>query len=130
MARTLQAIALSRRDAPSLPAAAALAVLGIVYGDIGTSPLYALKQAASTGGTLSSATPSRSVASTSDPGCRTGTAGQNARAIPPGTPEPGLHGYREASELSAQAFSPGDLAKGLDWRSGDPKGDRAEAEND
>src|SRR5947209_7853739 len=30
----------------------ALAALGIVYGDIGTSPLYALKQAASAAGTL------------------------------------------------------------------------------
>jgi KUP system potassium uptake protein len=30
-----------------------LAALGIVYGDIGTSPLYALKQAAGAGGTLS-----------------------------------------------------------------------------
>jgi len=56
MARTLQAVALARHDAPPLPAAAALAALGIVYGDIGTSPLYALKQAASAGGTLSSAT--------------------------------------------------------------------------
>ena len=36
-----------------LPAAAALAALGIVYGDIGTSPLYAFKQAAEAGGTLS-----------------------------------------------------------------------------
>jgi KUP system potassium uptake protein len=56
MARTVQAVALARHDAPPLPAAAALAALGIVYGDIGTSPLYALKQAASAGGTLSSAT--------------------------------------------------------------------------
>jgi KUP system potassium uptake protein len=56
MARTLQAVALARHDAPPLPAAAALAALGIVYGDIGTSPLYALKQAAAAGGTLSSAT--------------------------------------------------------------------------
>jgi KUP system potassium uptake protein len=36
-----------------LPAAAALTALGVVYGDIGTSPLYALKQAADAGGTLS-----------------------------------------------------------------------------
>jgi KUP system potassium uptake protein len=56
MARTLQAVALARHDAPPLPAAAALAALGIVYGDIGTSPLYALKQAAAAGGTLSSET--------------------------------------------------------------------------
>jgi len=46
----------SRPDAPPLPAAAALAALGIVYGDIGTSPFYALKQAATAGGTLSSVT--------------------------------------------------------------------------
>jgi KUP system potassium uptake protein len=31
---------------------AALTALGVVYGDIGTSPLYALKQAAGAGGTL------------------------------------------------------------------------------
>src|SRR5919199_796596 len=34
-------------------AGAALAALGIVYGDIGTSPLYAFKQAADAGGVLS-----------------------------------------------------------------------------
>ena len=56
MARTLQAVALARHDAAPLPAAAALAALGIVYGDIGTSPLYALKQAAVAGGALSSET--------------------------------------------------------------------------
>ena len=32
------------------PAGLALAALGIVYGDIGTSPLYALKQAIQAGG--------------------------------------------------------------------------------
>ncbi|MBV8615646.1 MAG: KUP/HAK/KT family potassium transporter, partial [Acetobacteraceae bacterium] len=53
MARTLQAAALSKVGVPRLPAAAALAALGIVYGDIGTSPLYAFKQAAQAGGTLS-----------------------------------------------------------------------------
>ena len=31
----------------------ALTALGIIYGDIGTSPLYAFKQAAQAGGTLS-----------------------------------------------------------------------------
>jgi KUP system potassium uptake protein len=36
-----------------LPAAVALIALGIVYGDIGTSPLYAFKQAAQAGGKLS-----------------------------------------------------------------------------
>src|SRR5262249_10267313 len=56
MARTFQAVTLAHHDAPPLPAAAALAALGIVYGDIGTSPLYALKQAAAAGGALSSAT--------------------------------------------------------------------------
>jgi KUP system potassium uptake protein len=53
MASTLQAAALSRHDTKQLPAAAALVALGIVYGDIGTSPLYAFKQAAQAGGTLS-----------------------------------------------------------------------------
>ena len=53
MARNLQAAAVTRYDAPPL-SATALAALGIVYGDIGTSPLYALKQAAVAGGTLSS----------------------------------------------------------------------------
>src|SRR5215469_14785265 len=42
-----------RHRAPSIPVPAALAALGIVYGDIGTSPLYAFKQAAYAGGTLS-----------------------------------------------------------------------------
>jgi KUP system potassium uptake protein len=53
MAETLRAASLPQRHAPRLPAAAALAALGIVYGDIGTSPLYALKQAAKASGTLS-----------------------------------------------------------------------------
>jgi KUP system potassium uptake protein len=53
MANTFQAVAAARHDAPPLPAAAALAALGIVYGDIGTSPLYAFKQAAAAGGALS-----------------------------------------------------------------------------
>ena len=42
-----------RYKAPRIPLPAALAALGIVYGDIGTSPLYAFKQAATSGGTLS-----------------------------------------------------------------------------
>ena len=46
MARTLQAVALPRIEARQLPAAATLTALGIVYGDIGTSPLYGFKQAA------------------------------------------------------------------------------------
>src|SRR5690349_22384675 len=41
---------------PQVLAGAALAALGIVYGDIGTSPLYAFKQAADAGGTLSAET--------------------------------------------------------------------------
>lgn len=41
------------QQASSLPLPAAVAALGIVYGDIGTSPLYAFKQAADAGGTLS-----------------------------------------------------------------------------
>src|SRR5690242_3429076 len=42
-----------RHRARRIPLPAALAALGIVYGDIGTSPLYAFKQAATSGGTLS-----------------------------------------------------------------------------
>jgi KUP system potassium uptake protein len=41
------------RGIPSLPAAAALTALGIVYGDIGTSALYGFKQAAEAAGTIS-----------------------------------------------------------------------------
>ena len=52
METTLQPAALSRQDARLQPAAA-LVALGIVYGDIGTSPLYAFKQAAQASGTLS-----------------------------------------------------------------------------
>jgi KUP system potassium uptake protein len=40
----------------AVPAAATLAALGIVYGDIGTSPLYGFKQAADAAGTISPAT--------------------------------------------------------------------------
>ena len=40
-----------RRPAPTV--STLLAVLGVVYGDIGTSPLYALKQAAEAAGGLS-----------------------------------------------------------------------------
>jgi KUP system potassium uptake protein len=53
MARTLQAAALPRIETRQLPAGAALAALGIVYGDIGTSALYGFKQAADAGGTPS-----------------------------------------------------------------------------
>ena len=47
--KTLEEAALRRREARPLPAAIALVALGIVYGDIGTSPLYAFKQAAQAG---------------------------------------------------------------------------------
>ena len=53
MARTLQAAALPRIEARQPPAGAALAALGIVYGDIGTSALYGFKQAADAAGTPS-----------------------------------------------------------------------------
>jgi KUP system potassium uptake protein len=53
MKTTAQTAALPRHYVRPLPAAAALVALGIVYGDIGTSPLYAFKQAAQAGGTLS-----------------------------------------------------------------------------
>src|SRR5689334_8913774 len=53
METTLGPAALPRHDTRPVPAAAALVALGIVYGDIGTSPLYAFKQAAQAGGTLS-----------------------------------------------------------------------------
>jgi len=53
METALRPAALPRHDRRPLPAAAALVALGIVYGDIGTSPLYAFKQAAQASGTLS-----------------------------------------------------------------------------
>ena len=53
MARTLQAAALPRIEARQVPAAATLTALGIVYGDIGTSPLYGFKQAADAAGAIS-----------------------------------------------------------------------------
>ena len=49
MAEAAQSLVLPRA-ARSIPAVAALTALGIVYGDIGTSPLYAFKQAAQVGG--------------------------------------------------------------------------------
>jgi hypothetical protein len=52
MARTLQAAALPQIEGRQLPAAATLAALGIVYGDIGTSPLYGFKQAADASGAI------------------------------------------------------------------------------
>src|SRR6202040_4074320 len=53
MARTLQAAALPQIEARQVPAAATLTALGIVYGDIGTSPLYGFKQAADAAGATS-----------------------------------------------------------------------------
>ena len=55
MVKTAQALAAPLRPLPRRPVAASLTALGIVYGDIGTSPLYALKQAAQAGGALSPA---------------------------------------------------------------------------
>src|SRR5690348_10682727 len=51
MAETLQPAVLPRQDAWKQAALAAFAALGIVYGDIGTSTLYGLKQAVEAGGT-------------------------------------------------------------------------------
>jgi KUP system potassium uptake protein len=44
------------RPRSNLPIAAAFGALGVVYGDIGTSPLYGLKQAAQEAGSLSADT--------------------------------------------------------------------------
>jgi KUP system potassium uptake protein len=48
-----QPLALPHHETRRVPAAVALVALGIGYGDIGTSPLCAFKQAAQSGGTLS-----------------------------------------------------------------------------
>jgi len=53
MDQMLPTAATARPHASRSPLPAAVAALGIVYGDIGTSPLYAFKQAADSGGTLS-----------------------------------------------------------------------------
>ena len=50
MVETLQTAVLPQHDARKQPAIAVLAALGVVYGDIGTSTLYGLKQAAEAGG--------------------------------------------------------------------------------
>jgi len=50
MTQALQTGVMPRHDLPRLPAIAVLTALGIVYGDIGTSPLYGLKQAIDAGG--------------------------------------------------------------------------------
>jgi K+ potassium transporter len=51
-----QPVALPEHHTRAIPAAVALVALGIVFGDIGTSPLYAFKQAAQAGGMLSAHT--------------------------------------------------------------------------
>src|SRR6202045_454855 len=51
MAKVFQHAGLSGQDDRKQPAAAVLTALGVVYGDIGTSPLYKLKQAVQAGGT-------------------------------------------------------------------------------
>jgi KUP system potassium uptake protein len=43
---------MAAKGTPKQSVVAAISALGIVYGDIGTSPLYAFKQAAEAGGTL------------------------------------------------------------------------------
>jgi KUP system potassium uptake protein len=53
MTQALQTELAPPREARKLPAIAVLTALGVVYGDIGTSPLYGLKQAVSAGGEAS-----------------------------------------------------------------------------
>ena len=50
MAQALQTEVTPRQSPRKLPAAAALTALGVVYGDIGTSTLYGLKQAVDAAG--------------------------------------------------------------------------------
>jgi KUP system potassium uptake protein len=50
MTQTLQTEVMPRQDLRRRPAIAVLTALGVVYGDIGTSPLYGLKQAIDAGG--------------------------------------------------------------------------------
>jgi len=54
MANTPRIVALPRQDGRRASAAVVLTALGVVYGDIGTSPLYGLKQAVDAGGMPSS----------------------------------------------------------------------------
>jgi KUP system potassium uptake protein len=56
MAETLHAAVLPKPEAWKRPAIAAFAALGVVYGDIGTSTLYGLKQAADASGAVTPAT--------------------------------------------------------------------------
>jgi KUP system potassium uptake protein len=50
MTQALQTDLAPRQASRKLPAVAVLTALGVVYGDIGTSPLYGLKQAVDAGG--------------------------------------------------------------------------------
>jgi KUP system potassium uptake protein len=50
MAKALESRGLPRQHAGKPPAAAVITALGVVYGDIGTSTLYGLKQAVQAGG--------------------------------------------------------------------------------
>ena len=50
MTQALQTDLAPTEHARKLPAVAVLTALGVVYGDIGTSPLYGLKQAIAAGG--------------------------------------------------------------------------------
>ena len=50
MAQALQTEGMPRQGARRLPAIVVLTALGVVYGDIGTSTLYGLKQAVGAGG--------------------------------------------------------------------------------
>ena len=52
MAESVHAAALPQSLARTRPAAIALAALGVVYGDIGTSTLYGLKQAVDASGAV------------------------------------------------------------------------------
>ena len=50
MTQALQTEVMPRQNPRRLPVVAVLTALGVVYGDIGTSPLYGLKQAIDAGG--------------------------------------------------------------------------------
>jgi KUP system potassium uptake protein len=50
MTQALQTEVMPRHEPRKLPTVAVLTALGVVYGDIGTSPLYGLKQAVDAGG--------------------------------------------------------------------------------
>ena len=52
MAESVPVMALSQRTSWKWSAGAAIAALGVVYGDIGTSTLYGLKQAVDASGEM------------------------------------------------------------------------------